>query len=262
MVSPLLRSGLFDRHGFRHGFTLRTGGCSAPPFATLNLARHVGDDPVAVQSNHVRVAGWVGFPPDRLFEVSQVHGSDVEVASADGSPDELRAREADAIVGLAGVRPVAVGVRVADCIPLLLADPRTGAVAAVHAGWRGVVARVVEAAIDALEREAGTDRADVLAVVGPHIRADAFEVGEDVAARIAGEAHGAAVVRHGHDKPRVDLAAVVVAQLSHLGIAPERIDDVGGCTFQEADRFFSYRRDGSRSGRHLGVIVARGRALL
>ncbi len=256
-METVLRSELLVGLGFRHGFSLRTGGVSAPPFDTLNLGRAVGDDPAAVEENHRRFAEAVGCAPGRLFEVSQVHGAEVVVVGPDADPDAVRATEADALVAPA-LPEMAVGVRVADCIPLLLADPVTGAVAAVHAGWRGTVARVVDRAIDALEREAGARARDLVAVIGPHIRVGAFEVGEDVAARIAAEAHGEDVVVRGAGKPHVDLARVVRAQLGARGVEGARIDDVGGCTQTDGERFFSYRRDGKRSGRHLAAICPRG----
>lgn len=256
-MERVLRSEVLLRHGFRHGFSLRTGGVSEAPYDSLNLGRAVGDDPAAVEANHRRFAEAVGFDPAALYEVSQVHGATVHVVGPDDDPVALRRAEGDALVAPAADPAVAVGVRVADCIPLLLADPVTGAVAAVHAGWRGTVARIVDAAIDCLEREARAQARDLIAVLGPHIRVEAFEVGEDVAARIAAEAHGEDVIRRGADKPHVDLARVVRAQLLARGLTEAHVDDVGGCTQTEPDRFFSYRRDGKRSGRHLGAIVAR-----
>lgn len=231
----VLRSGLLSDHGFRHGFSLRAG---------------------AEESLQI-LADELGYPPERLYQVSQVHADGVRVVGPDDDPAEVGRQEADALVAPAAHPAVAVAVRVADCIPLLLADPVTGAVAAVHAGWRGTVARVVDRAIDALEREAGVRPGDLLAAIGPHIRVDAFEVGEDVAARVAAEAHGEDVVRRGGERPHVDLARVVRAQLRARGLAEARIDDVGGCTMTEPDRFFSYRRDGKGAGRHLGVVLSR-----
>jgi len=247
-----LCSELLTGHGFRHGFSLRTGGVSRAPFDTLNLGGAVGDAPSAVDENRRRFAKALGVPLDRLYQASQVHRAGVRVVGAEDHPEEVVRAEADALVVPAGVR-AAVGVRVADCVPVLLADASTGAVAAVHVGWRGAVARVLDAALDAL----GADAGDVLAAIGPHIRVGAFEVGDDVADRIAAEAHGAAVVVRGGSKPHVDLARVVQAQLAHRGIDGERVDDVGGCTLTEPERYFSYRRDGRRSGRHVGAIVAR-----
>ena len=251
-----LTSPLLSRHGFTHGFSLRTGGVSEGPYASLNLGRAVGDDAEAVEENHRLFAAEVGYETARSFEVSQVHGAGVHVVGPDDAPAAVRGLSGDALVAPATTPRVVVGVRVADCIPVLLADPVTGAVAAVHAGWRGAVAGVIDAAIAAMEVAAGVRAEDLLAAIGPHIRAGAFEVGEDVAAQIAGAAPGApGVVVRGYDKPHVDLAVVVRAQLAARGVPAEHVDDVGGCTVTESARFFSFRRDGKRSGRHLGVIA-------
>jgi hypothetical protein len=251
-----LTSTLLARHGFTHGFSLRTGGVSEGPYASLNLGRAVGDDAKVVDENHRLFAETVGYDPACSFEVSQVHGASVHVVGPDDAPGVVRGLSGDALVAPATAPRVAVGVRVADCVPLLLADPVTGAVAAVHAGWRGTVAGVIGAAIAAMERSAGVRAEDLLAAIGPHIRAGAFEVGEDVAAQIAGAAPGSpGVIVGGYDKPHVDLAVVVRAQLAARGVLPEHVDDVGGCTVTEPERFFSFRRDGKRSGRHLGVIA-------
>jgi YfiH family protein len=254
-VTLCLRSGLLTRAGFRHGFSLRTGGVSGSPFASLNLARNVGDSAEAVRENHRRFADILGYDPARLYEVSQVHGAAVEAANAALEPVAFRAREADALFAVpAGV---AVGVRVADCVPLLVADPSSGAVAAIHAGWRGVVAGVVKAGLDALCRASRAAPGALLCAIGPHIGPDAFEVGDDVARQISAATPDAArVVLAREPRPHVNLERAVVAQLLALGVTAGNIERVAGCTFSEPERFYSFRRDGSRSGRHLAAIVA------
>lgn len=250
-----LRSGLLTRAGFHHGFSLRTGGVSAPPFDALNLARNVGDAAEAVRENHRRFAEMVGYDPARLYEVSQVHGAAAEVADAAVEPAAFRAREADALLAL--TRGQAVGVRVADCVPILVADPSSGAVAAIHAGWRGVVAGVVKAALDGLCRAARSVPGELLCAIGPHIGPEAFEVGDDVARQIVAAApDGARVVLAREPRPHVNLERAVAAQLLAFGLTAGNIERVPGCTFSEPARFFSFRRDGSRSGRHLAAIVA------
>ncbi|MBX3250584.1 MAG: laccase domain-containing protein [Myxococcales bacterium] len=246
----LLQSARLSRHGFAHGFSTRGGGVSAAPFDAANLARNVGDAPEAVVENHRRLAAAVGY--ERLFELSQVHGAHVRVVGAGESPEALRGEEGDALVLRAHAAGDAVGVRVADCIPLLLADPISGDVAAVHAGWRGVEARIAEAALVAL----GAPPERVVAAIGPHIRLGQFEVGPEVADALEAVAHGAACVDRAGPRPHVDLASILVAQLRALGV--REIDDVGGCTYAERARFFSFRRDGAVSGRQMGVIAARG----
>jgi YfiH family protein len=253
----VIRSERLAREGFAHGFATRIGGVSQPPFDALNFSEIVGDDPDRVAENHRRLARAIGYAVERLYQVRQVHGAGVRVIEAGDDPWAVRASEADALV--AAERGAAIGVRTADCVPLLVADPERGVVAAIHAGWRGVVAGVIAAAVSALRGRAGAPASRLVAAIGPHIRAASFEVGEDVATQIAGAAPGAeVVVRAVGARPRVDLARAASAQLAALGLPRDRIDDVGGDTFADAGRFYSHRRDGARSGRHLSVIVARG----
>lgn len=254
-MSLLLRSGLLERAGFRHGFSLRAGGVSAPPFDSLNLARNVGDAPEAVAENHARFASAVGYSPTALYEVSQVHGRAVHRVDPACAPAAFRAREGDAL--LTTQRDFAVGVRVADCVPILIAHPRSGAVAAVHAGWRGVVARILEASIEALCEDTGALTAELLIAIGPHIGPLAFEVSQDVASEIAeSAARDPSVIVPREPRPHVNLARAVENQLLALGVQASHLEHVTGCTFSDASRFFSFRRDGKASGRHLAVIVA------
>lgn len=241
-----VRSELLSRHGFAHGFSTRMGGVSEGAFASLNLGRTVGDDPEAVAENVRRFATAIGADVDHLFEVSQVHGHTVARVSAQSEVLEVRRIEADALV--TGTSGAAVGVRTADCVPILIADRDRGAVAAVHAGWRGLVAGVIGAALEAL----GADSKAVVVAIGPHIRQ--FEVGEDVAAEIAA-ACGPSVIVERSPRPHADLARAARLQLTARGV--REIDDVGGCTLRESARFFSHRRDAGVTGRHLSAIVAR-----
>ena len=250
----VLESALLRDAGFAHGFSLRTGGGSQHPFDSANLGRALGDDVEHVAENHRRLAARVGYRTEALYESSQVHGAAVIDLVAHRSVSDVRAMEADALI--ARRAGDAVGVRTADCVPLLIGDVGSGAVAAVHAGWRGVVQGVAAAAVRRL-LESGSRGADLIVAMGPHIRPERFEVGADVAAQIRGSAFGEEVAVGHSDagKPLVDLTRALRAQLRALGI--ERVEDVGGCTLAEPERFFSYRRDGAASGRHLSVIVAR-----
>lgn len=249
----VLRSEKLSSLGFLHGFSTRDGGVSAGPYAQMNLGRSVGDDPALVEENHQRLARAVGYAREKLFEASQTHGTAVLEPSERDEPSALRAREADALV--AREKGLAVGVRTADCAPILIADVRTGAVAAVHAGWRGVVAGVISEALRVL---AARSPSDLIAVVGPSIGPCCFQVGDDVAARLAQAGGDGIVLRRGLERPHVDLWQAVGHQLRLAGVhAPEVM---GLCTVCHPERFFSYRRDGQQSGRMLSLIVARGAA--
>lgn len=246
----LLRSDALTRAGFRHGFSTRDGGVSDGPFARLNLGGAVGDDPARVAENHRRLATAVGYDPDRLFQVSQVHGNAVYVVTPDDDATTLAARvQADALVVR---RPGdAVAIRVADCVPVLLADVRTGHAGAAHAGWRGVASGVLAATVRSL---APRSPDDLVAAAGPCIGPCCFEVGDEVADQLVmATAPSVRVERPG--RAHVDLWAAVRWQLAAIGV--HAFETVGGCTRCDPARYFSFRRDGARSGRMVGVVAAR-----
>lgn len=247
------RSTLLTGLGFRHGFSLRSGGSSRGPYESLNLGLGVGDDAACVHENLRRFAQELGLAPAQLFEVRQVHGARVEHVEAGAERPVLAARDADGLVS--GVAGCAVGVRVADCASVLLADPRSGAVAALHAGWRGVVADIVAVAVQALGERHASAPSQLAAAVFPCIGLDAFEVGDEVAEQLAQAVGTRAVLRTGAARPHADLSLAVRLQLERAGLAAARIDTVAGCTYSDSARFFSFRRDAGVTGRHLAVIL-------
>jgi YfiH family protein len=252
-----LESALLSRAGFRHGFFTRAGGVSAPPWGSLNFLIAVGDDPAAVRENWTRAAARLGVDLARLYVLSQVHGTVSHTLDGAEDREEVARRRGDITASRAP--GVGCAVRTADCVPVLCADRATGAVAAIHSGWRGTVVNAAAAGVAALRALAGGP-GDLVAAVGPHIGACCFEVGEDVAELLAGASSlgHAAVIRPPGARMRVDLRRIVRAQLEAAGLAPDAIDDVAGCTYCEPDRFHSYRRDPGRSGRMMSAIVARG----
>lgn len=252
-----ITSQLLLREGFRHAFFTRRGGVSRAPFDSLNFSRRVGDAEESVEANLHRAAEALGVPLDRLYFLSQVHGTEVVQLSGGEDRDEIVHRTGDATVSTSP--GVACGVRVADCVPVLVADRETGAVCAIHSGWQGTTLGVTCAAVTALRKLIGGE-GDLIAAIGPHIERCCFEVGDDVAERLAASApfESDVIVREGERKPHADLRRIVRSQLRALGLDDLAIDDVHGCTKCDADRFFSYRRDKERSGRHLAAIVTRG----
>lgn len=250
IASPLLTGA-----GFRHAFFTRQGGVSLPPWDTLSFAVSVGDDPAAVRENFARAARWLGVDAARLYVLSQVHGTAARLLTGAEDRDEVVKLVGD--VTVSRVAGVACGVRSADCVPVLVGDRRSGAAAAIHSGWRGTVANAAAAGVAALRGAIG-GHGELVAAIGPHIERCCFEVGEDVAAQLAGCSRlGAEAVVAGGEgsKARVDLRRIVRAQLEAEGVT--EIDDVPGCSVCERPRFHSYRRDGARSGRMLSAIVAR-----
>jgi polyphenol oxidase len=255
MSCQVLTSELLAQAGFVHAFFTRRGGVSEGPYRSLNFSSATGDEPAKVAHNLELAAAALGVLPARVYFLSQVHG--VGVLSLDGSEDRAQVlhQRGDAVISR---QPsVACGVRIADCVPVLVADLRSGAVAAIQAGWRGTVAGVVEAGIRELSLLAG-DPPELRAAIGPHISVAAFEVHEEVAAELAACSSDHEVVdRSIGPRPHVDLRRIVRAKLRALGLAATAIDDVWGCTVGDAHQFFSYRRDGPKSGRHLAAIVPR-----
>lgn len=249
-----LHSALFRGAGFRHAFFTRRGGVSAGPFESLNFSVSVGDDPLKVEENLRRAAAVLGVSRSALYFASQVHGTHVEELRGGEVGTEVIQRQADALFSS---RPgIACSVRSADCLPVLFADPRTGRVAAAHAGWRGLVRGILVSTLEALVHR-GSRVDDVLVAIGPHISVGAFEVSPEVAAEIQAAAPGKPVVSYEFgSRPHCDLRAVARAQLLTEGVVDAHIDDVFGCTMSDSTKFFSYRRDGKTSGRHLSAIVA------
>ncbi len=252
---PLLQSRLIGAP-FVHGFTTRAGGVSAPPFETLNLGGKWGDAPSAVSENRRRLEVAVGGP---IAVARQVHGANVVRVRASDDRAAVAGTEADGLcTDDAGV---VLGVFVADCVPALLADPRTGACAAVHAGWRGTVAGVLPAAVRALAAEFGARPAELRVALGPAIGPCCFEVGPEVVAAFEAlwpDARGRGIVlpspRGAPGKANVDLKAANRSLLERAGADPGAIDAGPECTACERARFYSFRRDGNATGQMMGVV--------
>jgi YfiH family protein len=223
--------------------TTRAGGVSVGPYTSMNLAAHVGDDAVSVAENRRRLIVDMGTQLTAEPRwLTQVHG--VRVVDASVALDGV---EADAAVAKAP--GVACAVLTADCLPLLLCDAGGTAVAAAHAGWRGLAGGVIEATVRAMP--AAPER--LLAYLGPAIGPLSFEVGPEV--REAFLAHSAeassAFVDRGEGKFLADLYRLATQRLNALGVT--RVFGGGRCTFREAAHFFSYRRD-KATGRMASLI--------
>lgn len=240
----LVRSRLLD--GVPHGFTTRRGGVSRGPFESLNLGRAVGDDPASVERNWalLRQATGLAFASAR-----QVHGTGVLRAR---QPSPIPSTDADAVIS---DRPgLGACVSVADCVPILLADPRSGAVAAVHAGWRGTLAGAAAHAVEALVRECGARPGDLLAAIGPSIGPCCYEVSQDLATRFRDQLGPVAGNPRGRQS-RVDLWLANASILRQAGLLRERVEVLGHCTACDPERFFSHRRDIGRTGRMVGFVA-------
>jgi len=214
------------------------------------------------QREWARVAATIGVEADRLLRLKQVHGRRVVVARAadrEAGRPAWGAPEADIV--LSDDPGVALAVQVADCVPLLLADRASRAVAAAHAGWRGTAANVAGTVVEALSREFGSRPEDLVVAHGPSIGACCYEVGVELVTAFEKAGFGAAVgrwfSRDAEGRLRLDLWAANREQLESAGVRPENLHQSLLCTASHPALFASYRRDGRRTGRIAGVIRAR-----
>lgn len=229
-----------------HGFSTRSGGVSGGVYASLNLGSHVGDDRASVDENRARFLAATGARALALLD--QVHGDRiVEIAAAAGISGH---GEADA--SWTASPGVALGIGIADCLPIVLHAPDLGAVGAAHAGWRGADLRIGAKLVKALEAR-GAAPGKMKAVLGPCIRRCCYEVSPELAQRFEAS-FGASVVDLAGPHPHLDLAAASRVALREAGIVDEAIIDTGFCTSCERERFFSHRRDRGKTGRMLAFV--------
>ena len=231
--------------GVHAGFSTRIGGVSDGPWRTANLGLGVNDDPRRVHANRGLLAGWVGAP---VHFARQVHGTDVLVV--DDQPRDLPSLNepapADALV--TDVPGVALGVLAADCVPVLLFDPVSGAAGVAHAGRRGLAGGILQRTVEALNR-LGARPEDLRAAVGPSAGGCCYEVPEQLRAEVAAIVPGSASTTT-WGTPSLDLPAGAVAVLRGLGL--REVQRVQVCTMTD-QRFYSYRREGV-TGRFAGVV--------
>jgi YfiH family protein len=251
----MLQSALLSVRGVRHAFFTRAGGVSDGVYESLNAGLGSRDAPERVAENRARMAASLGVAPDRLVTAYQMHSPHAVVATEPWT--RAQAPRADAVV--TRVHGLAVGVTTADCGPLLLADTAASVIGAAHAGWRGALTGVAEAAVAAME-QLGAERKRMVVVLGPMIRQPNYEVGPEFVARFAEDEPEnrrffAPAGRDGH--AMFDLAGYITARLKRAGVG--RIEDLGHCTYADPARFFSYRRSTHRTeadyGRHISAIA-------
>lgn len=238
----IIRSDALEATGeVRCGVSTRTGGASGAPLG-MNLSFRVGDDPKNVHRNRQLFFGALGIALDTLAVPGQIHGDTVLRVDAPGDyPD------CDALVTKA--RDVCLGISVADCLPILVFDPVKKAIAAIHAGWRGTAGGITGRAIVTMEREFGSKAHDLLVHVGPGAGVCCYAVGDDVATLFDSRFR---FRRNG--RCYLDLKAAIALQLKDAGVKPANIEMSPHCTISEPDLFHSFRRDGVKSGRMMGVV--------
>ena len=235
-----------------HAITTRDGGVSLPPYHSLNLAYHVGDNKEHVDRNHELLAEAMGYKVSKIVHMRQVHGNGV--FRVDSDYDYSFVPECDALITDLPETPLMV--MVADCIPILFFDPDHNAIAAVHAGRSGLFKGVIPATIQAMKEAYGTCPENLFACLGGSIHACCYEVGEEIVAETRRLGLDFAVVSR-KGRWYLDNIAIADRQLEAAGIKQEHIEMMTVCTGCQSDTLFSYRKENQTTGRFAGVIFVR-----
>jgi len=242
----IIRSGLLGEiPSLVFGMSTRLGGVSEQPFG-MNVSFRVGDAEGDVQKNRELFLDQLGIRQEDLAIPIQIHSNFVHVVSSAGTyPD------CDGLVST--IPGLFVGVTVADCVPMILVDPVTKVVAAVHAGWRGADAGIAEVAIAIMMHEGGVKPGNIIAYLGPSAGVCCYEVGSEVASRFPGD-----TVANKNGQKFLDVRKANRLQLIASGVDPKRIEESELCTISERTLLHSFRRDGKNSGRMMAVVGFRG----
>lgn len=229
-----------------HGMSTRMGGISRPPFKGLNLGLATTDDPGAVQENRQQFFKMLGIAPDRMVFPQQVHSDHVEVVMQPGSVPRT-----DALI--TNQKSLFLTVQTADCFPVFLYDPRFMIIGIVHSGWRGTAGNVVGKTIRKMQNIFGCNPETLCAAVGAGIQGTCYQVDDKTASCF--DTRYCAPDGLGHY--RLDIQRNIVDQLCETGVLPDHIESDKTCTHCAADLYYSYRRDGTKSGRMMAVIGMR-----
>jgi YfiH family protein len=250
-----------EKAGFVNAFSTRTGGVSPLPANALNLGYSRGDSSDNVGENRRRFLTAIGGDRMTLVTARQTHSSDRATIE---SLEQAREQEPNCDAMLTRLPEVLLGVQTADCLPILIADPVTGMMAAVHAGWRGTAGRITERTVADLMMLHGVNPRNCIAALGPNACGQCYEVGQDVIDRYKKEfGYWKKLLSNFTDdgKARLDVRAANVQQLAFCGITEDRVYIADYCTMHDDGIFFSYRREAggkpSSVGRLLAVIGRR-----
>ena len=245
-----------------HAVSTRYGGVSKPPYDSMNLALHVGDEAADVVENRRRFLGRLGLDFERLTTPEQIHGDHI-VRIGEAEAGRGRLSYADAIPGTDSLMTDVPGVPLmlcfADCTPILLFDPVHRAAAIAHGGWKGTVRSIAAKTVRAMTEAFGTRPEDCLAAIGPAIGPCCYEVGGEVAEefRKAFPQFAEHILSEENGTIRLDLWEANRLQLEAAGLLAEHIDTAGVCTACHARSFFSYRAEGPATGRIAAVMAIR-----
>lgn len=243
--------------------TTRHGGRGSGAYGTFNCTPYTGDELGVVLANQELLCKLVGVTAERLIIPYQTHSCNVMIIDESfmqlsGDARQAMLQEKDAVI--TDIPNVCLCVSTADCVPVLLYDSVREVVAAVHAGWRGTVGKIVAHTLQVMREHYGTQAADVHAIIGPCISLKAFEVGIEVYEAFEQAGFDMPQIAHWHpekEKYHIDLPTANRLQLLAEGVPEEQIHDSAICTYSQHEDFFSARRLGIRSGRILNGIVVK-----
>lgn len=242
--------------GFVNAFSTRGGGVSDFPENSLNLAGYDEDSPENIEENRRRFLGLLEGDY-QLASAWQMHSDLIKPVKTQTDIDNSTEKFDGLVCGMKGV---VIGVKTADCIPVLLGDPSTGAFAAIHAGWRGTVQSIVPKAIEQMKKEFGTDPGNLIVAIGPAALVCCYEIGQDVIdafhQNFSTCGNLFTPTRESHAK--IDLHTANKEQLLSVGVKPENIYTAPLCTIERTDLFFSYRvekKKYGKTGRLMSVIA-------
>lgn len=242
-----------------HFSTTRNGGCSTGNYSSLNLGFNSGDLPGNVITNRFRLSEAFEINPACLIFPKQTHTASVKTITAsffvmDKEERKHFLNETDAVI--TNLKGVCVAVKTADCVPVLLFDPKRNVVAAVHAGWRGTVQNILFKTIQEMGKEFGSEPSDIVAGIGPSISPGVYEVGEEVWMQFSPEFYKATNPAK-VDKRLLDIWRANCHQLFKAGVPRDQVEVARICTYSDPYRFFSARRDGQKTGRMATGIMIR-----
>lgn len=241
--------------------SMRDGGISMPPYHSANMSFSAGDDPACVTENRRRYLTALGIAPETIISTNQVHGTNIlTVGKKDCGRGALSPGTAiPACDGLLTAEPgVPLMMNFADCTPIFLYDPIKKIAALVHGGWRGTAGNIASRAVQIMKENFGANPQNILAAIGPAIGPCCFEVGEDVIQEMAKlfspPAMATLTKETGNAHFLFDLPEANRRLLLRAGLAEDHIENCGICTYCHDSKFFSYRKSGGKTGRHMGVI--------
>ena len=241
MEASVLHPGIFsDYPMIRAGLSIKSGKTSDPH--DMNMSYKVGDESSRVDKNRRIFFSDLGVSESDLAVPLQCHSSAIKIIRSPGEYNDC-----DALI--TNVKEVALGITIADCVPILIFDPVNEIVAAVHAGWRGTQGRITEKTIDILVHEYSSNPSHVRAFIGPSAGACCYEVSEEVAVLFNNK-----IVPYSNQRFFLDLKKENKIQLQKQGLSDINIEVSPSCTICEKEKYHSYRRDGKKSGRMLAII--------